>query len=384
MNQIQPPSFDDSQMEASNNQNACSPDQADGIPRATSGGLLHEKVVIREAGKAAITQFLDEHNCFSVLRYSGKVVVFDTRIPIQLAFYALVEHDMQAAPLWDPSIRQFVGLLTVTDFIDILRYYRSCMEQNFENYTIQDLATRSIAEILEDPNTAEHLKHRQFLSADADATLKQSCILLHKNSLDFLPVILPSDMRVLATVTYTNILEHLVTHFREQRRLFDDSIYDLNIGTYGADVVTVQPHHTLQECLAVCQSRHLSAVPVVDAQGRVLNVYSRSDISFLHHATDADDAVRSLDKTVGEILGMQRTDVSTPDRLHTCSPTHTLQSIFEYFAQLKFNRLIVVDEEHRCVGVVSARDLVAYFVGGDISNSRSHSGSVGGQQQQQE
>lgn len=90
MNQIQPPSFDDSQMEASNNQD--NPDQADGIPRATSGGLLHEKVVIREAGKAAITQFLDEHNCFSVLRYSGKVVVFDTRIPIQLAFYALVEH----------------------------------------------------------------------------------------------------------------------------------------------------------------------------------------------------------------------------------------------------------------------------------------------------
>jgi 5'-AMP-activated protein kinase regulatory gamma subunit len=27
-----------------------------------------------------------------VLRNSGKVVVFDTRIPIQLAFYALVEH----------------------------------------------------------------------------------------------------------------------------------------------------------------------------------------------------------------------------------------------------------------------------------------------------
>ena len=59
---------------------------------------------------------------------------------------------MQAAPLWDPSIRQFVGLLTVTDFIDILRYYRSCMEQNQENYTIQDLATRSIADILKDPN----------------------------------------------------------------------------------------------------------------------------------------------------------------------------------------------------------------------------------------
>jgi len=32
--------------------------------------------------------------------------------------------DMQAAPLWDSRERRFVGLMTVTDFIDILRHYR--------------------------------------------------------------------------------------------------------------------------------------------------------------------------------------------------------------------------------------------------------------------
>jgi hypothetical protein len=32
---------------------------------------------------------------------------------------------MQAAPLWHPVQCQFVGLLTVTDFIDILRHYRN-------------------------------------------------------------------------------------------------------------------------------------------------------------------------------------------------------------------------------------------------------------------
>jgi hypothetical protein len=56
------------------------------------GGLLHEREVVRSAGRDAISSFLDSHNCFSVLRTSGKCVVFDTRIPIQLAFYALVEH----------------------------------------------------------------------------------------------------------------------------------------------------------------------------------------------------------------------------------------------------------------------------------------------------
>ena len=64
---------------------------ADNLP---SGNLTlaNEQEVVRKAGRQAISTFLGDHNCFSVLRASGKVVVFDTRIPIQLAFYALVEH----------------------------------------------------------------------------------------------------------------------------------------------------------------------------------------------------------------------------------------------------------------------------------------------------
>lgn len=55
-------------------------------------GMLREREVVRTTGKQAIVSFLETQTCYSVLRASGKVVVFDTRIPIQLAFYALVEH----------------------------------------------------------------------------------------------------------------------------------------------------------------------------------------------------------------------------------------------------------------------------------------------------
>jgi hypothetical protein len=63
-----------------------------GERQGSVGGLLHEREVVRSAGRDAISTFLDSHSCYSVLRASGKCVVFDTRIPIQLAFYALVEH----------------------------------------------------------------------------------------------------------------------------------------------------------------------------------------------------------------------------------------------------------------------------------------------------
>ena len=269
---------------------------------------------------------------------------------------------MQAAPLWDPSICQFVGLLTVTDFIDILRYYRRT------NADVSTLATRSIADIMNDPTIKEAVLPKQdgFTGADSSTTLKQACRQLHEHGLDFLPILMPEDMRVLACITYTNILEHLVTHFREQRRLFDDSIYELRIGTYHGDLIKVAPHQTLAEALELMHQHNLSALPVVDQNTeKIVGVYSRSDITFLTKATDAEDAVANLDLTLSDVLAQQRTDVTTPDALHTCSMGHTLQSIFEYFAQLRFNRLYVVDDDDHAVGVVSARDLVAYFLNCD-------------------
>jgi 5'-AMP-activated protein kinase, regulatory gamma subunit len=286
---------------------------------------------------------------------------------------------MQAAPLWDPKACQFVGLLTVTDFIDVLRWYRET------GADVSSLSTRTIGEILSDEhilstvllryaprrgadpnsnnlNTSPVNQHKVFLSADANTSLNRACKLLHENSIDFLPVMIPDDMRVLATITYTTILEHLVTHFREQRRLFDDTVYDLRIGTYHENVITCNQNQKLADVLHTLHIHGLSAVPIVDEQNKVKAVYSRSDITFLASATDAQDALNNLDMTLEPLLAKQRQDVTTPDALHTCTTRHTLQSIFEYFAQWKFNRLVVVDDEERVIGIVSARDLVGYFL----------------------
>lgn len=266
---------------------------------------------------------------------------------------------MQCAPLWDPQICQFVGLLTVTDFIDILCHYRT------QNMDVADLAVHSIQDSL--ARARETVRPRPFLGADSNCSLFQACRQMLAQSQDFLPVVFADDMRVLACITYTNILEHLVTHFREQRRLFDDSIADLQIGTYGANVVTIRTEQTLAEAVAVMKQCNLSALPVVDAENKIVGVYSRSDITFLTKASDAQDAVRNLDLTVDEILQQARQDVTTPDALRTCSPNHTLQAVFESFAQLRFHRLHIVDNENRLVGVVSAKDLVAYFLQEDTS-----------------
>ena len=51
---------------------------------------------------------------------------------------------------------------------------------------------------------------------------------------------------MLALISHVEILEFLVTTFREQRRLFDDPISELNVGIFD-NVVTVQQHARLSE-----------------------------------------------------------------------------------------------------------------------------------------
>ena len=54
---------------------------------------------------------------------SGKIVVLDTGLAVKAAFRALIENHIKSAPLWDSQIGDYVGMITVTDFIAILCYF---------------------------------------------------------------------------------------------------------------------------------------------------------------------------------------------------------------------------------------------------------------------
>ncbi|CAM9467940.1 unnamed protein product [Chrysoparadoxa australica] len=319
-----------------------------------SASLLNEREVVRKAGKEKVNEFLASHSCYDLLTHSGKVVVFDASIPIQLAFYALVEHDMQAAPLWDSSQRRFVGLMTVTDFIDILRHY------SHRGVPVEQLAAKSIMEVLSEPE-GQRLHQDEFVHVDAEAPLSHASGLFQNRNIKFLPIMVPGEPGVFALISHVEILEFLVTTFREQRRLFDNPISELQIGFFGDSVITVHQDARLHEVLDTMELHGIGAVPIVDQNGRVVNIYSRSDITFLATAADPDGVLRNLDCKLTDILA-QPGNEGLRDRLITCSPSDTLQMIFEKFAEVKFKRIVCVDSNFKCKGLISVSDLLAYFL----------------------
>jgi 5'-AMP-activated protein kinase regulatory gamma subunit len=70
---------------------------------------------------------------------SAKLVVFDTQLLVKKAFYALVYNGVRAAPLWDSEQQKFVGMLTITDFIKILKMYytsKNCSMDQLEEHKL--------------------------------------------------------------------------------------------------------------------------------------------------------------------------------------------------------------------------------------------------------
>lgn len=177
------------------------------------------------------------------------------------------------------------------------------------------------------------------------------------NKRRFLPIVIPEECGILAVVTHVEILEYFVATFREERRLFDQPIRELGIGTFD-DIVSVCGKTSLRDALEVLCKRDISSVPVVNEDGRIISLYSHADITFLATATDADSVVVNLGSSMADVLRQRRSE----EPLHTCSEHATLQLVFELFADVKFRRLVCLDDERRPVGVISVRDLLCYFL----------------------
>lgn len=72
-----------------------------------------------------VREFLNSHTCYELIPESGKVVLLDIDLPVRQAFHALHEQGVASAPLWDSDQIAVVGMISASDFINVLRRLRS-------------------------------------------------------------------------------------------------------------------------------------------------------------------------------------------------------------------------------------------------------------------
>ncbi|XP_076617055.1 5'-AMP-activated protein kinase subunit gamma-2-like isoform X3 [Chaetodon auriga] len=293
-------------------------------------------------------RFMKCHKCYDIIPTSSKLVVFDTTLQVKKAFFALVANGVRAAPLWESKKQSFVGMLTITDFINILtRYYKSPMVQIYEleEHKIETWRELYLQE------TFKPLVH-----ISPDASIFEAVYSLIKNKIHRLPVIDPVSGNALYILTHKRILKFLQLFVCEMPMpaFMKQTLEELAVGTY-ANIAYIHPDTPLITALSVFTHRRVSALPVVDHNGKVVDIYSKFDVINLA----AEKTYNNLDVTVTQAL---RHRSQYFEGVMKCNKLETLETIVDRIVKAEVHRLVVVDEESRIVGIVSLSDILQALV----------------------
>ncbi|XP_035826788.1 5'-AMP-activated protein kinase subunit gamma-2 [Aplysia californica] len=297
-------------------------------------------------------KFMRAHKCYDLIPTSAKLVIFDTQLNVKKAFFALVYNGVRAAPLWDNTKQDYVGMLTITDFINILkRYYKSPVARMDE---LEDHRIVNWREVLKE-------QQRPFVSIGPDASLFDAVKKLVESHVHRLPVIDETTGNAIYILTHKRILRFLHLYIKELPRpsFMTKSIKELEIGTFS-NVITATLETPLIQALTLFVDHRISALPVVDtSSGQVVNIYAKFDVINLA----ADKSYNNLEISLGEAL-KRRTTVNNEqaDVVAKCRPTDTLQMVMEKIVKAEVHRLVVTDENDGVKGIVSLSDLLNYII----------------------
>ncbi|XP_070694673.1 5'-AMP-activated protein kinase subunit gamma-3b isoform X2 [Pempheris klunzingeri] len=292
--------------------------------------------------------FMKSHCCYDAIPTSSKLVIFDTTLQVKKAFFALVANGVRAAPLWDNKLKCFVGMLTITDFINILhRYYKSPLVQIYE---LEEHKIETWREIY-----LEYSINR-LISITPESSLFEAIYSLLKNKIHRLPVIDPASGNVLHILTHKRILKflHIFGSMIPKPRFLQKRINQVEIGTFR-HIATVQESASVYDALSIFVERRVSALPVVNDKGKVVALYSRFDVINLA----AQKNYNNLNMTMREAVASRACCV---EGVLKCYPHETLETVIDRIARAEVHRLVLVDGDDVVRGIVSLSDLLQALV----------------------
>jgi IMP dehydrogenase len=103
--------------------------------------------------------------------------------------------------------------------------------------------------------------------------------------------------------------------------------------------ITVAPDATLAEAQAIMAANRISGIPVVEANGRLAGILTNRDVRFAENPA----------QPVAELM--------TRDNLATVSIGVTQEEARRLLHQRRIEKLLVVDDAYRCVGLITVKDI---------------------------
>ncbi|CAF5193879.1 unnamed protein product, partial [Rotaria magnacalcarata] len=187
-------------------------------------------------------------------------------------------------------------------------------------------------------------------------SLFEAVRVLVENRVHRLPIIDPTTHNVVFILTHKRILRFFYLYIYDwpQPTFMSKTLEELNIGTYD-DLHVIEEHTTVIEALNYFVKYRISALPVVDKNMKLVNIYSKFDVIGLA----PDKSYRNLNITINEALSYRKERFEAVSK---CYRHELLSACMERIVKAEVHRLVIVDKEEHVIGILSLSDLLYYIV----------------------
>jgi 5'-AMP-activated protein kinase, regulatory gamma subunit len=271
-----------------------------------------------------------------------------------------------SAPLWDSQTSTYAGLLTVNDYLNVVRYYNLHADKlkDVDKLLLSDL--REVERVL-------NVKPPETISASPETVLYDALRKQLVSRARRIPLVsYDSDTQrtmVTSVITQYRILKFIAMNVRDTDML-RKPLSDLRLGTYG-NIVRCSMDSTALDVIDEMVTRSISSVPIVtmDGMSSYIHLCSLTDawpgvLLNVFEAVDVIDILKTGDYgNLGWSVGRALTERSSNHPgIYCCSLDDGLDTIFDTIRQSRVHRIMVVDEGNVLKGVLSLSDILHYIL----------------------
>lgn len=310
--------------------------------------LLEQKLAVE-----SIRSFLKSKTSYDVLPVSYRLIVLDTSLLVKKSLNVLLQNNIVSAPLWDAKTSRFAGLLTSSDFINVIQYY-------FSNPDKFELVDKLQLDGLKEIERAIGVEPLDTASIHPSRPLYEACIRMMDSTSRRIPLIDQDEEThreiVVSVLTQYRILKFVALNCRETHFL-KRPVAELNIIS-DKNVASCQMTTPVIDVIQLLSQGNVASIPIVDSEGFLINVYEAVDVLGLIKGGIYND----LSLTVGEAL-MRRSDDF--EGVYTCTAKDKLSTIMDNIRKSRVHRFFVVDQVGKLAGVLTLSDILRYILLGD-------------------
>jgi len=332
-----------------------------------------------DAALYAIRNYLKGRTSYDTFPVSFRMIVLDSKLEVRKALQCLLNNGVVSAPLWNSEKSTFVGMFTVSDIIHLIQFYYYKATSTSYDSVASDVEFFRL-ESLRDIEKELGVEEPPLFSEHPSASLYDAAKLLIQTHARRVPL-LDHDTEtghevIVSVLTQYRLLKFIAINCGKEISQLHMPLRKLNIGTYVSaspvdgeepfyPIATASMSTPVFDVVHMFSKRGISAVPIVDDDGIVVNLYETVDVITLVRL----GAYQSLDLTVSEALHQRSPDFPG---VVICTASDSLGTLMQLIKKRRVHRLVVVEGEEeekrggkkgRLLGIITLSDVLRYIIG---------------------